>query len=144
MRYLISLLVLTFAGASHGAEDFRVMRLEQDMRTLERHVQTLQRQITELQRHLRSGDVDVPLRSDRPMTSQSDVWLDAGAWDRLRPGMSELQVIEILGRPTALRPDAQGRRAMLYTLEIGTTGFLSGSISFDAGEVVEIQRPTLR
>jgi hypothetical protein len=58
--------------------------------------------------------------------------------------MSELQVIEILGKPTALRTDAQGRRALLYTLEIGTTGFLTGSISFVDGKVVEMQRPALK
>ena len=57
---------------------------------------------------------------------------------------SELQTIEILGKPTALRPDAQGRRASLYTLEIGATGFLTGSVSFQDGKVVEVQRPTLK
>jgi hypothetical protein len=29
-------------------------------------------------------------------------------------------------------------------MEIGTTGFLSGSVSFDAGKVVDFQVPALR
>lgn len=143
MRCLIPTIALLLAVPCGAAEDFRVMRLEQDMRTLERQVQALQRQLSELQQHARRG-VEPPLRGAPPAADYDETWLNASAWDRVRIGMSELEVIEILGRPTALRPDAQDRRALLYTLEIGTTGFLSGSVSFDAGKVVEVQRPTLK
>ena len=144
----IALLVCTalFATSASAAEDFRVMKLEQDMRNLERQVQSLQREISGLQQQLRRVDPTQDLRTrDESTTGDSEQrWLNAGAWARIREGMSELQVIEILGKPTALRPDARNRRALLYTLEIGTTGFLTGSISFENGAVVEVDKPSLR
>ncbi len=146
MRGVVLLCAMLFAATANAADDFRVMKLEQDMRTLERQMQALQRQMSELQQQLHRADPTLATRSDRDASAADAVekWLNAAAWERLRPGMSELQVIEILGKPTALRTDAQGRRALLYTLEIGTTGFLTGSISFVDGKVVEMQRPALK
>ena len=132
-------------ASSATADDYRVMQLEQDVRTLERHVQTLQRRVGELQQRLRSAEPAYVPRNDTPPASDDpQKWLNAAAWERVKPGMSELQAIEILGKPTALRPDAEGRRALLYTLEIGTTGFLTGSLSFEDGKVVAVQRPVLK
>jgi hypothetical protein len=147
MRTIFVLLCTALvAGPAGAAEDYRVMKLEQDMRTLERHVQTLQRQLLEVQQQARRADpnfsTDDSRRSNTDDTEPK--WLVAAAWNRVKPGMSEFQVIEILGKPTALRPDAAGRRALLYTLEIGTTGFLTGTISFERGTVIEVQTPTLR
>jgi hypothetical protein len=144
--FLIACVLTLFASPLSAAEDFRVMKLEQDVRTLEREVQTLQRLVNDLQLRARRTEPTFELDTDRaPQSNDSEqAWLKASAWNRLRTGMSELEVIEILGRPTALRPDANNRRALLYTLEIGTTGFLTGSVAFDNGKVVEIQKPTVR
>lgn len=144
MKSALFVCAALLASPAIAAEDFRVMKLEQDVRNLERHVQTLQRQIADLRQQLRRADPNVQLSSEPPPANESSQWLDASAWERVQPGMSELQAIEILGKPTALRPDAQGRRALLYTLEIGTTGFLTGSVAFQDGKVVEVQKPTLR
>ena len=121
------------------------MKLEQDVRTLERQVQSLERLVSELERS-RRADPTVRLGSNRAAAATEDdqAWLKASAWNRVRTGMSELEVIEILGKPTALRPDASNRRALLYTLEIGTTSFLTGSVSFAEGKAVEIQKPALK
>lgn len=144
MRIAIIVSSLLMAVPVNAAEDFRVMKLEQDVRTLEREVQTLQRQLIDLQRQDRAASVAVPRTKREPPANEPDTWLNAAAWDRLRDGMSELAVIEILGKPTALRADSQDRRVLLYTLEISTTGFLTGSVVFAAGKVVEIQKPALR
>ena len=140
---LFALLIVSSAGA---ADDYRVIKLEQDMRNLERQVDGLKRYVGELEQRLRRSDptLEPSAERDDPSTVGEQKWVNAAAWNRVRTGMDELQVIEILGRPTALRPDAQGRRALLYTLEIGTTGFLTGSISFEGGKVVEVSRPSLR
>src|SRR5688572_2381458 len=122
MRPFLLACALLFAGPLNAAEDFRVMKLEQDMRTLEREVQTLHRLVADLQRTRQSSST-VPFDSDRATSplENDEAWLKASAWSRVRTGMSELEVIEILGKPTALRPDANDRRALLYTLEIGAT-----------------------
>jgi hypothetical protein len=146
MRSLLIVCALAFAGPLGAAEDFRVMKLEQDVRTLEREVQTLQRLVNELQLRARRTEPTFELDATRtePSIESDRAWLKAAAWNRVRTGMSELEVIEILGKPTALRPDSSNRRALLYTLEIGATSFLTGSVVFDDGKVIEIQRPTIR
>jgi hypothetical protein len=146
MRMVFALICsVLIAAPAIAAEDYRVMKLEQDMRMLERLVQTLQRQLLDIQQQVRRSDPTIIIDDNRGATNDSEQkWLTAAAWNRIKTGMSELQVIEILGRPTALRPDASERRALLYTLEIGTTGFLTGTISFENGAVVEVQTPTLR
>ena len=145
MRSFLVVCALAFAGQAGAQEDYRVMKLEQDVRTLERQVQSLERLVSELER-ARRADPTVRLGNDRtPAPVEDDqAWLKASAWNRVRTGMSELEVIEILGKPTALRPDANNRRALLYTLEIGTTSFLTGSVSFADGKAVEVQKPALR
>ena len=147
MRTLILLLSLLSAGPLVAAvDDFRVLRLEQDIRTLEREVQTLRRLVSELQQRAQRTDptYQFNVEPSAQAAETNDGWLKASAWKRLRVGMSELEVIEILGKPTALRPDPQNRRALLYSLEIGTTNFLSGAVSFSGGKVVDIQQPALK
>jgi hypothetical protein len=144
MRTIALICAALLAGPASAAEEYRVMKLEQDVRTLERQVQTLQHQLLDLQRARHSGPA-LELGGERERVPDDEQkWLNADAWSRVRPGMDELRVIEMLGKPTALRPDAAGRRSLLYTLEIGTTGFLSGAVSFENGKVVEVQRPVLK
>jgi hypothetical protein len=146
MRTFLLAGLFAFAVPAVAAEDFRVMKLEQDVRTLEREVQALQRLVNELQQRARRTDPTLELKSDsavQPIEADT-AWLKAAAWNRVKAGMSELEVIEILGKPTALRPDANDRKALLYTLEIGTASFLTGSVAFDGGKVVEVQKPSLR
>jgi hypothetical protein len=145
MRITALVCAALLAGPASAAEDFRVMKLEQDMRTLERQVQTLQRQLLDIQQQARRSGPPIELGGERPPAPDDEQkWLNPDVWNRVRPGMDELRVVEILGKPTALRPDAAGRRALLYTLEIGATGFLTGAVSFEDGKVVEVQRPALK
>jgi hypothetical protein len=143
----VSLLVgaLVFSTPLLAAEDFRVMKLEQDVRTLEREVQTLERLVNELQQRTRRNDPAYEIDAAPTHAEDSEQkWLESSAWNRIKLGMTELEVIGILGKPTALRPDPSDRRALLYTLEIGTTSFLTGSVAFEKGKAVEVQKPTLR
>ncbi|HEY8539811.1 MAG TPA: hypothetical protein VIL28_13160 [Steroidobacteraceae bacterium] len=146
MRIGILVCVALWAVPAVAAEDFRVMKLEQDMRNLERQVQSLEREVRMLVQRTRSAvsPPELPSSERESDVEQDRKWLSAASWNRIRTGMDELEVIEILGKPTAVRPAELQRRALLYTLEIGTTGFLTGSVIFENGRVVEIQRPALR
>ena len=57
--------------------------------------------------------------------------------------MDELQVIDLLGPPTSMRGEGD-TRTLLYALEIGTSGFLSGSVSFKDKKVTQVERPVLK
>jgi len=145
MRLAI-LMTALLSVTAQGAEDFRVMKLEQDMRNLEREVRTLQRQVDAISQQAgrRTDPIYESSSSRTPPGETEQAWLSASAWNRVRAGMEELQVIEVLGTPTALRTDDRGRKSLLYTLEIGSTGFLSGSVEFENRKVVEVLRPTLK
>jgi hypothetical protein len=141
-RILFIALCLLTAGAA--ADDFKVIKLEQDVRNLERQVQGLTREITDLRSRLaRSGESRAPGRPSAQAQPASFDWLSAANWDRVRPGMSELEVISLLGPPTSMRP-AEGGRVLLYALEIGSNGFLSGSVTLEAQQVAAVERPTLK
>jgi hypothetical protein len=146
MRQALFAFALLITAGLAAADDFKVIKLEQDVRNLEREVQTLMRQVTELRAQLdRSGD-----RSSFPEPSAATApppttpsWLDVANWDRLRPGMDELAVIGALGPPTTMR-DESGTRVLLYVMEIGSSGFLSGSVSLRDRKVVDVQKPALK
>jgi hypothetical protein len=146
MRNMLIALLALLGQSALAADDatYRLMKLEQDVRNLERQVQTLTRQIDELkQQSVRAGGRLSPRSSTAPAAASSTAWLEAARWDRVRPGMNELQVIDILGPPTSMRQE-EGARVLLYALEIGGTGFLGGSVELRDREVSEVHKPTLK
>ena len=146
MRSLLIALLALLGQSALAADDatYRLMKLEQDVRNLERQVQTLTRQLDELrQQSARAGDRSstVPRSSTAPPSSTE--WLEAARWDRVRPGMGELEVINILGPPTSMRQEGEAR-VLLYALEIGASGFLGGSVELRDRKVSAVLKPALK
>lgn len=126
-----------------AAQDPRVPFLEQEVRELQRQVRTLSRQVDEIRnRPARPATRSVAPGSPAP-TADPGQWLDAGKWKQLKTGMAELEVISVLGPPTSMR-EQDGMRVLLYALEIGSSGFLGGSVSLRDRAVIEVQTPTLQ
>jgi hypothetical protein len=143
-RALFAFLLLCAPIATLAADDLKVSQLESDVRDLKRQVQGLTRQIDELRSGLsRGGDRPKAVPAPSTPVSSTDGWLDAAKWQRMRPGMSELEVISSLGPPTSMRGD-KGERVLLYAMEIGSSGFLGGSVRLRDGRVVEVQAPALQ
>ena len=146
---LLALIAVPLLSHSAFAQDdatYRLMKVEQDVRNLEREVQTLTRQLDELrQQSSRAGDRVAT--ASRPAASSaassSTAWLEAARWERVRTGMSELQVIDILGTPTSLRQEGDAR-VLLYAMEIGSDGFLGGSVEFRDSVVSAVHKPVLK
>lgn len=142
MRYLLAALLVLAPMTAWSSDESRLSFLEQEVRNLQRQVQSLSRQLEELR-----------TRPDRPSTPPASVvpvpsaasgqWIDAAKWRRVQPGMSELEVVELLGPPTSMREEG-GARMLLYALEIGTTGFLGGSVRLRDRAVVEVRAPSLQ
>jgi hypothetical protein len=142
---LLALIAVPLLGHAQDDANYRLMKLEQDVRNLERQVQTLSRQIDELkQQSARVGERSaVGARSSAAPTTSSTAWIEAARWDRVRAGMSELEVINILGPPTSLRQEGDAR-VLLYAMEIGSSNFLGGSVEFRDQAVSAINKPTLK
>lgn len=141
-KYSAALLVLVCLPVA-AADDFKVIKLEQDMRNVERQIQELTRQVNELRQragHAATGQIPPPTPQPIPPSD----WLDAAKWKRVRPGMSELEVIELLGPPTTMRSAGGDARTLLYAMEIGSSGFLGGSVELKDRRVVSVHTPALR
>jgi hypothetical protein len=125
------------------ADELKVSQLEQDLRDLQRQVQTLSRQV-DLQR---VAPPPAAQGAGRPRDAVRSVavpaWVDAAKWQRIQPGMGELEVIGILGSPTSMRTE-DGARLLLYALEIGASGFLVGKVRLHDRVVESVQKPTLQ
>ena len=65
------------------------------------------------------------------------------AWEKLRTGMTEQQVLDVLGYPTTSRGTGASK-TLFYTVQVGASGFLSGRVVIVDKAVQEIQKPILR
>jgi hypothetical protein len=140
-------MLCAWAGAAHAAtaaDQHRLSFLEQEVRNLQRQVLTLSRQVDELSRPgpmvKRSPS---PIVLDSGGSDELPPWVDASLWQKIRPGMSELDAIRLLGKPTSLR-EAEAGHLLMYALELGPAAFLSGSVTIRDRAVVEVRQPTLQ
>lgn len=143
------LALLTLPGLAFAAvDDFKVIKLEQDVRRLEQQVRELSRQIAELRREPvpSAAQSQTPASRTPPAaTGSPPLWLQMKQWQALQVGMNELQVIETLGPPTSTRIASDGdSRILFYSLELVAGSFLSGSVEMRDRRLVEIKLPELR
>jgi hypothetical protein len=145
MSTAMKMLMLVLPLSALAADDPRVTRLEQEVRTLQREVQSLSRQLE--QQHLQSSRPPPPPDGRSPPSAAPAppdlTWLDAARWRQLRIGMSELEVIALLGRPNSIRKNG-ATHEMLYAMEIGPAAFLGGAVMTRDGVVTEVRQPVLK
>ena len=141
-RLLLAMTLVCLPLVALSADDPRVSFLQQEVRNLQRQVLVLTRQVDELRTRPPRIDGGKQLAAPAPATDPG-AWLDAAKWQKLREGMSELEVIASLGPPTSMREE-NGSRVLLYAMEIGASGFLGGSVTFRDRSVVEIRQPVLQ
>lgn len=147
---MAALIVMVFAVAAPGlgqipVDDLRVRQLETEVRRLQQQVDAQARRIERLEQEARLASPGAPTMSGIRAPDASPVWLAVANWDRVKAGMTSLEVIAILGRPTSTRNDDDGKlRTLFYAMELGPEKYLSGNIQLDDSGVVEINRPELK
>ena len=139
----ILLILLLWVPALALADDARVTRLEQDVRTLQRDLQNLSRQIEQMRLQTTRPVLESGVAPPAPLMAGAPPWVDAAKWKQLKTGMSELEVIGTLGVPTSTR-EANGTRELLYAIDIGPTAFLAGGVVIRDRVVVEVRTPKLQ
>jgi hypothetical protein len=137
------LVLLSLPVAALAADDSRVLRLEQDVRSLQRDLQTLSRQIEQLRLQATRPSTDGRLPPAPVLSTTGPAWLDASKWKQITAGMSELEVIALLGPPSSTR-EQDGARELLYAMEIGSSAFLGGSVLLRDRRVREVRVPVLK
>ena len=148
---VLPILFLVFLRTANAgpAEDLKISQLEQDVRELQRVVQQQNRRIEALESTVRlsrpsriAPSTETPsVAHEPPVTIQ---WLQSTRWENVRVGMSETEVLTLVGPPTTARTADDSTRTLFYTLELEAGGFLSGRILIAAGKVVEVHKPALR
>lgn len=134
------------ATGARAQDELRVRQLESEVMRLQRELDDQSRRIEELERSLRTSSV--PRQFTPAPTRAADgspAWLVTANWDRIRPGMKDLEVIAVLGRPTSARTDDEGKfHTLFYALELGPNAVLAGNVRMSDAGVAEINRPTLK
>ena len=69
---VLSIAALALLSGLAAGDDFKIIRLEQDVRNLEREVQTLSRQLAELRQYLSRSGEDAALSGRKPPSPPSD------------------------------------------------------------------------
>lgn len=143
VKWVPALMVLPMMASA--ADEGRFSFLEQEVRNLQRQVQVLSRQMDELRMRPDRLSASAASPGAGPQESGTDLpqWVDAQRWRRVRPGMSELEVISSLGPPNSVR-DEDGARVLFYAMEIGSSRFLAGSVKLRQRAVVEVMLPALQ
>jgi hypothetical protein len=141
----VAILTMSVAGFASAADDYKVIKLEQDVRRLEQQVRDLSREIADLRRQTGAPALSAPRDQEKAAPSSAQPWLQAKNWQRVRVGMTELEVINVLGPPTSTRVAADGvGRTLFYALEIDTGSFLGGSVELQNRRVAKIDTPILK
>ncbi len=134
-----------FPPLSQAQEELRVRQLENEVMRLQRELDAQSSRIDSLERSLRIAGSSAPVAAMPRPADSSPAWLVTANWDRLRPGMKDLDVIAVLGRPTSVRTDPDGKsHTLLYALELGPNAVLAGNVRIGDAGVAEINRPTLK
>jgi TolA-binding protein len=142
--------IATISPAGAQLDDFRTRQLMQDIAELKRVVRAQEQRIDQLEREVsrltsRSPDRGGSRPADKQPSASKAQWKNLKNWDRLARGMTEKQVLEILGYPTSARTGENGSaKTLFYTEPLGDTGFLSGHVDLENDSVRLIEKPALK
>ena len=130
----------------------RISRLETEIQQLRAQLDEQNRRIQRLEAELeRRGGLPQPRaqlepqprtggrQSDTPVTSGPQPWHSASAWERIQPGMTEAEVVAVLGTPTAA--ESIGALKSLFYRGLAGRAELSGHVNLKDGRVVAVSKP---
>ena len=140
------------SSVSAQVMNYRLETAVADIAMLKRVIEEQERRITELEDAIRrlQGSVGTGAVASTtgagPTTrstqqSPNSGWMQEANWSRVRNGMSELQVIGILGPPTSAETTVSGFRTLYYRGPIAGSGFVSGNVKLNDDRVWQTNKP---
>lgn len=118
----------------------RIQQLEDDVRILKRTVIEQGERIELLERQL--APAAPPSQQRRSSTQSGGVaggWHSPASWGRLKDGMSQSQVVSILGQPTSIE-NIGPYRTLFYRGEVNGS-FVSGNVKLTDDRVWQVNEP---
>jgi hypothetical protein len=130
----------------------RISRLETEIQQLRAQLDEQNRRIQRLEAELeRRAGVSQPRselepspradgrQANTPVPSGPQPWHTAPAWERIHPGMSEAEVVAVLGAPTVA--ESVGVLKSLFYRGLAGRAELSGHVNLKEGRVVAVSKP---
>ena len=115
----------------------RIASLQREVAAQSERIARLEAEVARLVAALGSPPASQPTGA-RSVPAQRDAWMTATAWARIRLGMSERQVISILGPPTSREVNIIDTVTLFYRGEVVGSGFVSGNVSVNGTDRVRL------
>ena len=123
----VGLLLMTSGIAMAQARDPRVDELTKETAQLKQRITDQDARIAELEKAvkiLQSAAAPLPA----PIPSPTPPWHQPANWNLIKTGMSEAQVVALLGTPTSVDSSID-RRTLVYAPDASSTSTLKGSVT---------------
>ena len=135
----VGLLFLIGGTAIAQTRDPRVDELTKETAQLKSRIADQEGRIAELEKAVKAlQTAAAPLPTRIP--SETPLWHRASNWTLIKSGMSEPQVVGILGPPTSVDSSID-RRTLLYTPDASSTSTLKGSVTLIGDRVTAMIPP---
>lgn len=138
-RCILSLVCLSLPLSSAQAPDPRIDQLEKETAQLKITIAAQERRIAELEKTVKALQA-IAEPKPTPIPSPTPPWQVASNWIRIRRGMSEAQVVEILGPPTSVDA-ASDVRTLHFDPDPRSTITLKGSVTLVDDRVTAMSPP---
>jgi len=140
---IVSIFALFFIPNIIFSQSATVEKLQKEIISLKQAINELNTRIEKLEKIFNN----IEISESKTSQSYSSVshknqlpWHNKKNWEKIRDGMSESQVISILGEPTS-KKDVGSYKTIFYQGEVSGSGFVSGNIKFDEDRVWGINIP---
>ena len=121
-------------------QDKRLEDLEKGQAAqLRRTISDQERRIAELEKTVKALQAEL-LPPPRRIPSTTPAWHQPVSWGRLKTGMSEAQVVELLGPPTRVL-SVEDRRTLYYQPDVKSTSPLHGTVTLLDDRVIAVEPP---
>ena len=119
----------------------RIASLQREIAAQAQRISRLEAEVARLTAALGVTPAPQPTGA-RSRVAPRGAWMTAAPWGRIKRGMSERQVISILGSPTKREVDSI-KITLFYQGEVADSGYVSGNIQLwlDDNRVWSINRP---
>jgi hypothetical protein len=145
-KYLIMVIIFTqftLPGLAGGQESLnvdlqkRIAELEKTIINYESRIAALEVELAQLKVIL--GIQSSTKESPRAILNASIGWKESSNWEKIKNGMSEKQVIAILGKPTSISDGVF--RILYYQGEVPGSGYVSGNVKLTDDRVYLLEKP---
>jgi len=124
----IGLLLAMSAIATAQARDPRVDELTKETAQLKQRITDQDARIAELEKAVKFLQSAAAPQKPEPIPGPTPAWHRPASWNLIKTGMSEAQVVSVLGPPTSVDSSID-QRTLIYAPDSRSTSTLKGSVT---------------